>query len=618
MVTADVTPARAATEPPGTGAPRAKHALVTRPREDSHGIATALAELGFTVQVEPLLEIRPVADAQVDPDGLQGILATSANGIRALARALPDRDLPVWAVGDASARTARELGYRRVESAGGDVDSLAALVAERCRPQDGALLHAAGSVTAGDLSGRLGQAGFTVRRVVLYRAETADCLSDTLTRSLNDGTVDVALFFSPRTAATFATLVNAAGLGETAGRIFAYALSQAVARELSALPWAGVHVAAAPTQAALLALLQTTTDRGSSMTETDAPKPATPPSGDPARPETEIAAPAKGSSAWAVIVAAILAALIGVAAVTYESWKSVLDLVVPTATVAPLPLQNTDGLRTELTALRERLSQLESRAATGRTGADPSTESRLAQAEGAIKVLQAQPQVPARLATDLQDLAGQLAELKRTSADAAAVLRLTDRLEKSESRLAELESKRASAVALLLAVGQLREALAASLPFESELRAVKALGTADEEIVRAADILKARAAGGLPTRAVLVSRFHALAPAIVRADILPTEMTWWRQTLDRLATLVTVRREDGDAVGEDSPALVARATARLGEGDLAAALAELSRLQGGAAAVAEPWLTDARDRLAADRAVSEMTAHVVAAIGAKP
>ncbi|CAA7621723.1 conserved hypothetical protein [Magnetospirillum sp. LM-5] len=619
-----VPPARAVSEPPGTGAARAKRALVTRPREDSHGIATALAELGFAVQIEPLLEIRPVEDAQIDTDGLQGILATSANGIRALARTLADRDLPVWAVGDASARAARDLGYRAVASAGGDVDSLAALVTERCRPEAGALLHAAGSVTAGDLSGRLGQAGFTVRRVVLYRAETAERISDELAQSLKDGTIDVALFFSPRTAATFATLVAAAGLSETTGRIAAYALSQAVARELSALPWAGVHVAAAPTQAALLAALQPTTDRGPSMTETDVPKPATPASGDPARPEPENAAPAKGSSAWALVLAVILAALIGAAALTYESWKSVLEMVVPTATLAPpansVPANPapanpapapvapaSDSVRAELAALQGRLAQLEAR---------PAADARLDQAEGQIKALQAQ--IPARLTADLQELAAQVGELKRTSADAAAVLRMTDRLEKAESRLAELESKRSSAVALLLAVGQLREALAASLPYDSELRAVKALAGTDSDILRGVEILKARAAAGLPTRAVLVSRFHALAPSIVRADILPAEMSWWRQTLDRLATLVIVRREDGDAVGEDSPALVARATARLGEGDLTAALAELSRLTGGAATIAAPWLADASDRLAADHAVSEMTAHVVAAIGAKP
>lgn len=229
-------------------------ALVTRPREDSEGVAAELAARGLDVMIEPLLDIAPL-DGTVDVAGLQGILATSANGIRALARVLPDRALPVWAVGDASARVARGLGYGRVESAGGDVDTLATLVTARCDPAQGDLLHAAGTVVAGDLAGRLGVAGFVVRRVVLYEAVTATELSADLAEALRGQAVDMALFFSPRTAATFATLVRDAGLGHATGRIIVYALSDAVARALEVLPWAAVRVAAAPTQAALLAAL---------------------------------------------------------------------------------------------------------------------------------------------------------------------------------------------------------------------------------------------------------------------------------------------------------------------------------------------------------------------------
>lgn len=230
-------------------------ALVTRPREDSEGVAAELAARGLDVMVEPLLDIAPVAGATLDLAGVQGILVTSANGIRALAKVSPERSRPVWAVGDASARVARGLGYTRVESAGGDVHTLAALVAGRCDPAQGALLHVAGTVTAGDLAGQLGALGFTITRAVLYQAVTATRLSDDLAAALIGSRVDVALFFSPRTAATFATLVADAGLGESTARIRAYALSDAVARALAALPWAAVRVAAAPTQAALLAAL---------------------------------------------------------------------------------------------------------------------------------------------------------------------------------------------------------------------------------------------------------------------------------------------------------------------------------------------------------------------------
>ncbi|MBI2236518.1 MAG: uroporphyrinogen-III synthase [Magnetospirillum sp.] len=230
-------------------------ALVTRPREDSEAVAKALAERGLDIMVEPLLDILPLDGVAIDTCGVQGILGTSANGIRALARVLPDRAIPVFAVGDASARVARELGYTAVESAGGDVDTLAELVAARTQPSAGALLHAAGTAVAGDLAGRLGGKGFEVRRVVLYEARTATRLSPVLSAALAAGAIDLALFFSPRTAATFATLVRDAGAAGELTRIAAYGLSANVARELASLPWRVLRTAAQPTQAALLAAL---------------------------------------------------------------------------------------------------------------------------------------------------------------------------------------------------------------------------------------------------------------------------------------------------------------------------------------------------------------------------
>lgn len=230
-------------------------ALVTRPREDSRQISAALAERGFHVQVEPFLDIVLRRDQRLDLDGVQGFLATSANGVRALVANQAPLTLPLWAVGDATARTARDLGFETVASAGGDVETLAALVAQNINPNQGALLHAAGSAVAGDLAGRLGQGGFEVRRQVLYDAQATTALSPALLDSLDHARIDLALFFSPRTATSFVTLTQAAGRGDACRNMIAFALSTAVAHELAVLPWHQVYVAAHPDQAALLACI---------------------------------------------------------------------------------------------------------------------------------------------------------------------------------------------------------------------------------------------------------------------------------------------------------------------------------------------------------------------------
>jgi uroporphyrinogen-III synthase len=232
-------------------------ALVTRPAVDARPLADALERRGFAVVIEPLIEIVPVEGAVLALEDIQGALATSANGVRALGANTPRRDLAVWAVGEATAAEARRLGFVQVETAGGDVDALAARVIAGAQPEAGAFLHVAGSHVAGDLAGQLGAHGFEVRRAVLYEARAAKALSAELRRRLARRQIDVAFFFSPRTATSFVTLARAAGVDEACAAIAAYALSPAVAQALDPLAWRTMGVGAERTQEALLALLDT-------------------------------------------------------------------------------------------------------------------------------------------------------------------------------------------------------------------------------------------------------------------------------------------------------------------------------------------------------------------------
>ncbi len=228
-------------------------ALVTRPAEDAAPLIAALTARGIGVFLEPMLSVALNNTAALDLAGVQGFLATSANGVRALAAACPDRSLPLWAVGDATARTARGLGFIRVMSANGDAAALTALVARNADPAAGSLLHAAGTVVAGDISTALAAQGFQVRREVLYEARTSTALTPALCAALTRQEIELALFFSPRTAATFVTLAQAAGIAGCCAALTAHALSPAVAERLAALPWRAVVTAARPTQEALLA-----------------------------------------------------------------------------------------------------------------------------------------------------------------------------------------------------------------------------------------------------------------------------------------------------------------------------------------------------------------------------
>ena len=253
--------------------------LVTRPRADSEELVGALEARGHAAVVEPLLNIR-VRDVEPDVSDVQALLITSANGVRAFAELSDERDLRVLTVGEASAEAARNAGFVGVESADGDAEALARLVIDRLDPADGPVYHAAGTVTAGALKDRLTAAGFEVRRTPLYEAVPAERLSPETRTALQEGALDAALFFSPRTAKVFVTLLYAEGIAHTGGKIRAICLSDAVASALQdaarqgrasdsddpasdttpagSVPppgWADVRVAERPERQALLAAL---------------------------------------------------------------------------------------------------------------------------------------------------------------------------------------------------------------------------------------------------------------------------------------------------------------------------------------------------------------------------
>jgi uroporphyrinogen-III synthase len=227
-------------------------ALVTRPREEAEMLASALTARGVGAVIEPMMDVHYPAAARLDLAGVQALLCTSANGVRALARASRERGLPLFAVGDATAARASAEGFTTVESAGGDAADLVRLAAGRLRPQDGRLLHISAGVVAGDLVGALRARSFAAERCVLYEARPSSSLSLVAAQALRSGAIDLALFFSPRTAAIFARLANAAGVAERCRAITALSISAAADAALDALSWRERRVAKSPNQRSLL------------------------------------------------------------------------------------------------------------------------------------------------------------------------------------------------------------------------------------------------------------------------------------------------------------------------------------------------------------------------------
>lgn len=214
--------------------------LVTRPREDAGRIAEILRARGHKPVIAPLLETRFRDGPEIALDGVQAVLATSANGVRALVRRTPRRDVPVFAVGPQTAEEARDAGFADVRNADGDAKALAEAARRWARPGGGALLHVKGAEGDGSLAASLD--GFDARRLVLYDVTETGAAIDL-------DSIDAVLLFSPRSARIFA-----ARAPESAD-VIAICISAATARALGARAFKAVRIAAKPNQDALLACL---------------------------------------------------------------------------------------------------------------------------------------------------------------------------------------------------------------------------------------------------------------------------------------------------------------------------------------------------------------------------
>ncbi|HEU0310799.1 MAG TPA: uroporphyrinogen-III synthase [Sphingomicrobium sp.] len=206
--------------------------LLLRPEPGLSASAGRALALGMEPLCCPLFRVEPQDWRPPDPNEYDGLLLTSANGVR---HAGPQLDalqsLPVHAVGRATAEAAREAGFDVKSCGSGDVaDLLATLPALR-------LLH-----LAGEDHRAVDDAG--IDRRIVYRSVPITEPGLPPIQGL------VVAIHSPRAGARLAELAH------DRNKTIVAAISDAAARACG-MGWEGVAVAAEPDDESLLALAAT-------------------------------------------------------------------------------------------------------------------------------------------------------------------------------------------------------------------------------------------------------------------------------------------------------------------------------------------------------------------------
>lgn len=237
--------------------------ILTRPAHSSERTAHKLATLGHEPLLLPLTEpVHEPGAAMAALRASSGALAvTSAEAIRVLrslgAALNPHLPRPLFAVGDQTARAAKDIGFTHTLSSDGDGEALADLIgSRRALLADQPLTYLAGSPRAEGFEARLAVHGIAVTSVEAYRMRDLNPDGEVLRRMLAESGASGILFYSSHAARRFFALPALRDVEKSLDHMRFYCLSEQIAAAVPPALQPQAFVSAQPSEEALLSLLE--------------------------------------------------------------------------------------------------------------------------------------------------------------------------------------------------------------------------------------------------------------------------------------------------------------------------------------------------------------------------
>lgn len=228
--------------------------LVTRAEPGARETFERLRERQLNACLAPMLSLKLRADELLPSMAdVSGLVFTSANGVRVFANQCPDRALPAWCVGPATAMAARDAGFSAIHESAGNAEDLANYIARHATPDSRPLLHVANAAATGSLQRRLKAHGFSVIFTPLYEMQPAAHLSQDVADQLRHAETGIVLIHSAKGAAAFASLARPFRLE----RWHLVGISTPALAPLGSIAFAERHIARAPNESGLFDALDT-------------------------------------------------------------------------------------------------------------------------------------------------------------------------------------------------------------------------------------------------------------------------------------------------------------------------------------------------------------------------
>ncbi len=213
-----------------------------------------------------------------------------------------------------------------------------------------------------------------------------------------------------------------------------------------------------------------------------------------------------------------------------------------------------------------------------------------------------------------------LTEAELSSGDAhlaPEVAVIDERLAKLESVLpaladaADREARDTKSATVAIAFANLRAAVSEGRPYVSELATLAALSPGTGDIGGLLDYEDK----GIPTLPELTRSFQVAKDTALATPATDADDSVLGRLMSSAESLVKVQRIDAEAEGDGADAVLARAAAKLKQGDFAAMVKEVETLTGAQETAFATWLDQARARLGANATLQRLQNTLLVSLG---
>ena len=184
------------------------HILFTRPLEDCHEMILKFQSLGHEISHLPLINIEGLKYEAPNYSEFKAIIFTSTNAVKFLDIKNIDKKLKCFCVGSATEKKARSVGFQNIFAAEGNVSNLKELILQNFKPSDGKPIYISGEIISSDLDKELISSGYTIERLINYRANPIEKYDESFIEKLKLKMPEITYIYSQNSAINFLKVIK--------------------------------------------------------------------------------------------------------------------------------------------------------------------------------------------------------------------------------------------------------------------------------------------------------------------------------------------------------------------------------------------------------------------------